>query len=338
MSEAGAARLYFDRRAPEALIAALSGELHALVTLALSPEHTASALDLQLRADPRAIEDGHATLYVGLTKALDLAYASDGRFRVLPQTKFGPGMDWNLAPAWADPLPLDEMARLWPEVIDYAVATIAATPPRYTQKEGGMQAVLSNADADDFAVIDREVVVGFSPRSKDAFLAPTKNALSNLVPDLVSQGEVWARERSFGDELDALAIDSEGRVLVMEVKPGTETTDLGWTPAQVLLYHRLLSSWAEQDAESAPQALDGMLRQRVRIGLEREREWSLRRPLELVPVIAVGGRVKNPRVANERMRAVTDALRRAGLASKEPEVWQVDDAGHVEVRGVGSLQ
>jgi hypothetical protein len=212
MNESPTPRLHYDRRAPEPLLAALSaeGDLHGLVELALSTENATKALDLQLRANPRRPDAGHATLYVGLTRALDLEHRSDGRLRVRPQTRFGPGKEWDAPPPWTEFLPLADLVSLWPEVISYAQATIDAADARYTRSEGGMQAVLSNADSDDFAVIDREAVIGFDARVKDAFLAPIKGALSDLAPDLLDTGEAWARERHFGDELDALAIDSEG--------------------------------------------------------------------------------------------------------------------------------
>ena len=339
MSDRPVPRLHYDRRAPEPLLAALSpeGELHALVELALDTENATKALDLQLRADPRRTGDGHATLYIGLTKALDLEHRSDGRLRVRPQTRFGPGREWDSPPEWTDFLPLVDLVRLWPEVIVYAQDTIDAADARYTRSEGGMQAVLSNAGSEGFEVIDREAVIGFDARSKAAFLAPIKRALSDLVPALRAEGETWAREGSFGDELDALAIDREGRVLIVEVKPASETTAVGWTPAQVFLYYRLFSAWVEQEPDSAPEVLEGMLQQRVRIGLARERDWTLRRPLELVSVIAIGGMARNRSVANRRMRAVADGMKRAGLVDVEPQVWQVDESAKVERRPLGGL-
>jgi nicotinamide mononucleotide adenylyltransferase len=54
-------------------------------------------------------------------------------------------------------------------------------------------------------------------------------------------------------------------------------------------------------------------------------------------VIAVCGSVKNPSVANERMLAVHDALRRANIDLDELEVWQVTDGGVITTRRLGQL-
>jgi hypothetical protein len=201
-----------------------------------------------------------------------------------------------------------------------------------------MQALLSNAASDRFVVVDRESMVAFDVRTKDPFLAPLKEAMSALVRDLDSRGHPWAKaDKRFGDELDALAVDSDGRVLVMEVKPGIETAALGWTSAQVARYHWLFTAWARQEPDRAHEVLTGMLAERVRLGLAPPGRLAPVAPPKLIPVIAVCGSVKNPGVANERMRAVHDALRRANIELAELEVWQVTDDGTVATRKLGQL-
>jgi len=302
-----------------------------------APDLHDKALDLQLRADPRRPTQGRATLYIGLTKAVDLE-ARDESFRVTPQQRFGPAATWQAPPAWTDWLDAAQLEAVWPDVLAFIRSTIEAAPERYVRSEGGMQAFLSNAASDRFVVIDRGSVIGFDARTKDAFLAPLNKAMSALVRDLESRGHPWAKEgKRFGDELDALAVDADGRVLVMEVKPGIETAALGWTPAQVALYYSLFTAWARQEPGLAHDVLKGMLFQRVRLGLAPEKYSRPSTPPRLIPVIAVGGRVKNPGVANERMIAVKAALTRAGLQLDDLEVWRIDDNGSISMREVGQL-
>jgi hypothetical protein len=162
--------------------------------------------------------------------------------------------------------------------------------------------------------------------------------MSALVRDLESRGHPWAKaDKRFGDELDALAVDSDGRVLVMEVKPGIQTAALGWTTAQVALYHWLFTSWAQQEPYRAREVLTGMLAQRVRLGLATQGLVPPHAPPKLIPVIAVCGGVKNPSVANERMLTVHEALRRANIELDELEVWQVTDDGIIATRKLGRL-
>ncbi|MGH2782007.1 MAG: hypothetical protein ACRDLA_11500 [Thermoleophilaceae bacterium] len=80
-----------------------------------------------------------------------------------------------------------------------------------------------------------------------------------------------------------------------------------------------------------------MLAQRIRLGLTQPGQVRPGKPLRLVPVIAVGGRVKNPGVANERMIAVEAALSRAGFRLNDLEVWQVGNDGTIGIREVGQL-
>lgn len=192
---------------------------------------------------------------------MDMRKRSAESFRVVPQTRFGPATTWQSHPRWADWLVVSELESVWPEALAFIRSTIEATPDRYVRNEGAMQALLSNAAADGFVVVDRESVVGFDARRKDALLAPLRETMSALVRDLQAHGHPWAKaEKRFGDELDALAVDSDGRVLVMEVKPGNQTAALGWTTAQVALYHWLFTAWAQQEPARAHAVLTGCWR------------------------------------------------------------------------------
>lgn len=317
--------LRFDRRVPEGLVAALEpdGALHGLVDLVRRQEPP-DALDLQFRS-ASGRSDGSATLYVGLTKALDLKVDSRREeFQVVPQSHFGPASDegWE-KPGWTRWTPFEGMQKVASAILDFARETIAATPDTHTQTEGGMQAVLANAHRDEFALIDRESEFGFaSTAAKVEFFDAVKGELDSIVAALFQQGNDWARKpKGFGGQLDALALDADGRVLIIEVKPGSATGPLSFTPAQVALYYWLFSKWVEQDEDSARHVLEGMLKQRTAAGLV-DREWSVASPIKLVPVIAVGGEVTSPAVANERMRQIQAGLGAARGHWPEPVIWQ----------------
>ena len=67
-----------------------------------------------------------------------------------------------------------------------------------------------------------------------------------------------------------LAVDHDGRVLVVEVKHGGDTAGRGWTPAQVALSLRLCQRWV-QATPWAASILKGMLDQARVIGLGADR-------------------------------------------------------------------
>jgi hypothetical protein len=47
--------------------------------------------------------------------------------------------------------------------------------------------------------------------------------------------------KSLGGECDVLAIDSDGRLLAIEIKPWSATTAIRWSPLQVRHYANLFS-------------------------------------------------------------------------------------------------
>ena len=122
-----------------------------------------------------------------------------------------------------------------------------------------------------------------------------------------------------------LLVERDGGVLVVEVKHGGDTTGVGWTPAQVALYLRLVRQWVD-GTPSAASILNGMLRQSAQVGLVTDRGFTVREPVELVPVIALGEPIGNPRVARERMRQVVAALAAQDVELDGLVVWLVGDA------------
>jgi hypothetical protein len=188
----------------------------------------------------------------------------------------------------------------------YVRAAIDAAPARYVNAEGLMQARLARGGA-GIATIDREVVIAFpGEEAKNAALAPDAVAIEAARQTLAAT-EPWAvADKRLGDELDLLAVDGDGRVLIVEAKHGSDTAGVGWTPAQVARYLRVVQLWAGA-TPSAADVLNGMLAQAAGIGLSRGGNADVAEPLVLVPVIAIGRPLKNAPVANER---ITTAIAR----------------------------
>ena len=62
-----------------------------------------------------------------------------------------------------------------------------------------------------------------------------------------------------------LAVDDDGRLLAVEVKPANAIAGIAKSPAQVALYATLWSTWLDETDDSV-QVLQGMLDQRARLG------------------------------------------------------------------------
>src|SRR5207302_1685926 len=99
-------------------------------------------------------------------------------------------------------------------------------------------------------------------------------------------GVLVAPPERLGGELDLLAVDPVGRLLVIEVEPGTSVPGITWAPLQVTFYAELFRKWAsEVGDEQAREGLSAMLQQRVALGLTQDPRRSLRQPLDIVPVV-----------------------------------------------------
>jgi hypothetical protein len=317
--------LRYDRRAPESLIEALApdGLMHELVQLVL--EDQTRGLDLQLRADPRRPYVGRATLYIGLTKVLDVEIGRTGKFKLTGQRgKSFADLDPSLFKSdWAKPHHAEWLEPEWQEVMTYVRRAIECAPLPKVRKEGLLQAALNRASDRSFELVDREAVIAFSSElKKDAVLEHLRQPINSAIEDVRARHPEWARPKKFGDELDAIAIDQDGRVLIVEAKHNSDTAGLGLTPAQVALYLSLFERWAQQDPVHARDVLTGMVAQRRVIGLPSVVAAPIGDPLGFVPVIAVAGAIG--KVAAARMRIVLAAVRDHGLALADLEIWEID--------------
>jgi hypothetical protein len=310
--------LSYDHRAAEPLLAALEpgGPLHGLTDLVLEGED----LDLGLRSR-------HATLYVGPTRAADVRVDPAGRFALRPQASASvaaaAGRLWN--ESWAAWQPPDALAEDWPAIERYLREAVAAAHTRYRRREGALQAWLARAPHEDFVVVDREAVIAFPSRQdKSAVLAQQRAPIDAAVAALRAEGHAWAAApRRFGDEIDALAIDASGRVIVIEAKHAADTRGVTWAPAQVAVHLGLARRWAEQDTVVAADVLEAERDQRIRLGLlsPEARRFSVARPLELAPALVLGG-APSP-AADQRMTQVAEAVTAAGADLSELAVVRI---------------
>jgi hypothetical protein len=160
---------------------------------------------------------------------------------------------------------------------------------------------------DDITVVARHARIG-APRPA---LAAARIPLDAAVTGLRAEGVRWAVP-PFSDRIDALAIDAEGRVLVIAARHAADARRTGWAPAQLAMHFALARRWAEQDTVHAADVLEGQRGERVRLGLlpASARARVITRPLELVPALVLHGA---PSAATaRRMARVAEAVVQAG--------------------------
>jgi hypothetical protein len=180
-------------------------------------------------------------------------------------------------------------------------AAIAAARP------SPLHAWLTRGHHPDFAVVDRHVRIA-APKPA---LAAARIPAAAAVAGLRAEGVRWAVP-PFSDRIDALAIDTEGRVLVIAARDGADARRTGWAPAQLAMHLALARRWAEQDTVHAADVLEGQRDERLRLGLlpPAARACVLTRPLELVPALVLGGTPSD--ATAQRMARVADAVAEAG--------------------------
>jgi hypothetical protein len=313
--------LYYDRRVSETLLTELSqgGALRFLVECA----RASTVVDLQLRATPKSTSC-RATLYVGLTKVLDV-HEQGSQFRFSAYTKARHTAGFR--PEWAAWVQRDALVSLAPAVRRYAEGAIGAVADRYLNQEGRVQGALCSDLFEGFAVFDREAVVGYSTTDE------RKQVTSELFKpyaERIKSIDLPSRPKSLGTKADVMALDPEGRVLVIEVKPGRELTAIAWSPVQVAFYKALFATWRDAAGAIASRPVEGMLEQRLRLGLVRA-SYPVSPAFQLVPVVAIGTPLH--RLARGRLDRALAGLVSDPRTNPGPfELWEIDLTGPPTLR------
>lgn len=142
---------------------------------------------------------------------------------------------------------------------------------------------------DDIVIIDKEAVIGYKNSTEKArifgFLQQSyknlQQAISSLNPKEYGSN---LTKKSIGNELDFLALDKTGNILLIEFKHGSNCSGIYLSPLQIGLYYELFSSLQREELEFT---IMNMLIQKQKIGLINP-DWQ--RPSEfkdIIPVLVV---------------------------------------------------
>ena len=121
----------------------------------------------------------------------------------------------------------------------------------------------------EWLIIDREAVIGFNSidkkiasEVKEEFYSAIKQEVGRIkqYPDFSGWADV---SKSFGDELDCLAIGRDGQLLCIELKHGDNTSGIYWGPLQAKVYQK---AFEEKIAELSKSIIE-MVQQRIELGL-----------------------------------------------------------------------
>lgn len=162
------------------------------------------------------------------------------------------------------------------------------------KKEGYYQNILSRRYGingfknDDFVILDKEAVVGYLDiEEKNKKFKPIQDKYRNLLHKLSNKdAKRFGRNiggKSIGNELDFVALDKDGNLLLIEYKHGTNTSGIYLSPFQIGAYFDVFTQLQRNDFK---QVALKMLEQKKKIGLINP-EWSTPDIKKVIPVLII---------------------------------------------------
>lgn len=168
------------------------------------------------------------------------------------------------------------------------------------KKEGYYQNSLSRkfgicgSNDSDFVILDKEVVVGYKNQDeKDRLFLPMRDEYKKLLGIIsdIDPGRYVKNlaANSIGNELDFLAVNKQGDILLIELKHGTNTAGIYLSPLQIGLYYEIFKDFQSNKNLTCTleSAVNKMFMQKQKIGLINP-NWKL--PAlsgKIIPVLIV---------------------------------------------------
>jgi hypothetical protein len=163
------------------------------------------------------------------------------------------------------------------------------------KKEGYYQNILSREYGicgdknDDFVIVDKEAVVGYlSQKEKNTEFHKFQPKYKQLQKDIsLENSKRYGKnngKKSVGNELDFLALDKNGNILLIEFKHGTNTSGIYLSPIQIGMYYDIFNNIPRKDLEKA---VFEMLIQKQKIGLICP-NWVIPKEIKnIIPVLII---------------------------------------------------
>jgi hypothetical protein len=165
------------------------------------------------------------------------------------------------------------------------------------KKEGYYQNILSRRYGicgdknDDFVIIDKEAVVGYlNQNEKDIAFNKLQPKYKQFQKDISAKNCTRYgknnEKKAVGNELDFLALDKNGNILLIEYKHGTNTSGIYLSPIQIGMYYDIFTNLPRKDLEKA---VFEMLIQKQKIDLINS-NWVIPEKIkEIIPILIISG-------------------------------------------------
>lgn len=163
------------------------------------------------------------------------------------------------------------------------------------QKEGYFQNKLSRSFGicgkpdDNFVIVDKEAVIGYKDiQEKNRLYGKIRDGYKILQKD-ISQKDAKRYgqdldKKAIGNELDFLALDKQGNLLLIEYKHGSNTSGIYLSPLQIGMYFDLFTELPRAELQKA---VFEMFEQKKRIGLVNP-DWNRAPEIkDIVPILII---------------------------------------------------
>ena len=160
----------------------------------------------------------------------------------------------------------------------------------YFQNEFSRQyGILSDSNS-EFVIIDKEAVIGYENEdTKKELLTPQKKKYEDMSKKLstINPKQYGREEKHFGNELDFLALDKNGNILLIEFKHGTNTSGIYLSPLQIGLYYDIFADYHKNHKKEFEDVIFEMLKQKQKIGLINPK-WQCPKSInKIIPVLVI---------------------------------------------------
>lgn len=156
----------------------------------------------------------------------------------------------------------------------------------FYQNEFSRRFGIMGTDNAEFAIIDKETVIGYNKiENKQKLFMPLQKKYKDLQTEISTFdskrfGKDLAK-KSIGNEVDFIAVNKNGNILLIEYKHGTNTSGIYLSPLQIGLYYDIFTNYPKDLLYAS---ITNQLKQKQKIGLINP-NWKI--PTELKDIIPV---------------------------------------------------
>lgn len=159
----------------------------------------------------------------------------------------------------------------------------------YYQNELSRKYGINGNSNSEFVIVDKEAVIGYeNKKCKADLFGQYQKKYKELQKEISIINHIRygkdLEKKAIGNELDFIAVDKTGNILLIEYKHGTNTSGIYLSPLQIGLYYDLFTNF---DKEKLKESILSQLKQKQAIGLVNP-DWEIPEKLnDIVPILII---------------------------------------------------